>query len=107
MRAGVVVAVVVFLGGAALAGAAGCTNRAGGGPPDAARGERYFKAKCNACHPNGNQGAGPALLGKVPPGPLKKSSTGGRHNVPDGDWDSLLMYVTPLMQPPGAAVATP
>ena len=66
-----------------------CTAGKGGpaGPVDAARGQKYFTVKCNACHPSGGQGAGPALVGKAPPGPLKKNNSGGRHNVPDAEWE--------------------
>ena len=77
----------------------------GGGGADAARGAKYFAAKCNACHPSGGVGAGPALLGKTPPGPIKKSSAGGRHNVPDDEYESLIAYITPIMMPGAAAAA--
>ncbi len=75
------------------------------GLPNPAKGAAYFQAKCNVCHPGGGQGAGPALAGKTPPGPLKKSSVGGRHNVPAADYDSLLAYITPIMVGAGAAPA--
>lgn len=74
----------------------------GGGAVSAARGEKYFKMKCNSCHPGDGQGAGPALLGKALPGPLKQSSSGGRHNVPAAEWGSLLAFLTPIMHPPTA-----
>ena len=86
---------------------AGCAagGKGGGGAADPARGQKYFQVKCNSCHPNGAQGAGPGLAGKVPPGPLKKSSSGGRHNIPDAEFDSLMAYITPMMQPQAAAAA--
>lgn len=91
--------VAVLLCAMCIAGACASPRGAAAGPVDAARGAKYFMMKCNSCHPHGGQGAGPALLGKVPPGPLKVSSTGGRHNVPALELDSLLAYVTPMMQP--------
>lgn len=103
----VVVGLLCVVSFAFIAGSSACAAGRGGaaGPVDAARGEKYFKLKCNSCHPGGAQGAGPALLGKLPPGPLKKSSSGGRHNVPDAEWPSLLAYLTPMMQPAAAAAA--
>ena len=96
-----VVSVVVVVVAVACA-----TGGKGGKGADPARGAKYFQTKCNACHPNGGVGAGPALLGKTPPGPLKKSSAGGRHNVPDDEWDALIAYITPMMVPGAAAAAT-
>lgn len=89
----------------AFAGACATGGKGGGGPADPARGQKYFQVKCNSCHPSGGQGAGPALIGKMPPGPLKKSSSGGRHNVPAAEYDSLMAYLTPMMQPQAAAAA--
>lgn len=104
----VVIGLVGALSFALVAGGSACSagrGGAAGGAADPARGAKYFKVKCNSCHPNGGQGAGPPLLGKLPPGPLKKNSSGGRHNVPDAEWDSLLAFVTPMMQPQAAAAA--
>jgi mono/diheme cytochrome c family protein len=87
-----------------------CAGPSGGGiagPIDAARGERYFKAKCNACHPGGGKGAGPALLGKALPGPLKKNEAGIGHNVPAVEYESLLAYLTVITHPPAAEPAAP
>lgn len=92
---------VVIAGAGCAAGGKG----GGGGAADPARGQKYFQVKCNSCHPSGGQGAGPALAGKIPPGPIKKNSSGGRHNVPDNEYDSLIAYITPIMQPAAAAAA--
>jgi hypothetical protein len=84
-----------------------CATGAHGGPggkADTARGQKYFMAKCNACHPNGGAGAGPTIVGKLPPGPLVKG-TSGRHAVPSDEFDSLIAYITPIMQPQAAAPA--
>lgn len=99
----VTVVFTVSVGLAALGTGCAASGKGGGGAADPARGQKYFQVKCNSCHPSGGQGAGPALIGKPVPGPLKKSSSGGRHNVPDAEFDSLLAYLTPIMQPQAAA----
>jgi mono/diheme cytochrome c family protein len=60
---------------------------------DPAKGERYFQAKCNRCHPNGGKGVGPSTLARPVPGPLKVATTGGRHDVPGDEYDSLLTFM--------------
>ncbi len=71
---------------------------------DPARGERYFQSKCNRCHPNGGAGVGPTTVGKPMPGPLKATPTGGRHDVPADEFDSLLAF---LVSKGGGPVAAP
>ena len=70
---------------------------------DPARGERYFQAKCNRCHPNGGKGVGPSTIGKPVPGPLKAAATGGRHDVAPDEYDGVLAY----MQQLGGGAAAP
>ncbi|MDP2342142.1 MAG: cytochrome c [Deltaproteobacteria bacterium] len=71
---------------------------------DPARGERYFQAKCNRCHPNGARGVGPAVIGAPVPGPLKSAATGGRHDVAPDEYDGLVAYLQKLG---GGAAAAP
>ncbi len=73
---------------------------------DPARGERYFQAKCNRCHPNGGQGVGPSTLGKPLPGVLKAAATGGRHDVPADEFDGVIAYLQRLGGGSVAPVAT-
>ena len=72
---------------------------------DVARGERYYQAKCNRCHPGGGKGRGPAVVGKAVPGVLVKNSSGGRHAVPPEEWDHLLVYMVALGGVPAGGAA--
>ena len=76
---------------------------------DIARGERYFQAKCNRCHPGGGRGVGPATIGAPLPGPLKSTTTGGRHDVPPDEYDSMIAYLVSKNggAPAAAVAATP
>ena len=56
-------------------------------------GERVFIARCNKCHPNGNAGVAPDLVGKPLPGPLVSSDPPGRHQVPPAELGPLLAFV--------------
>jgi hypothetical protein len=101
-------AVVVVVAVGLAVGAACATGGRGGGKADAARGQKYFMMKCNGCQPNGGQGAGPPLFGTghAPPGPVMKSGAGGRHNVPDAEYDSLVLYLQDNMKAPATAAPT-
>lgn len=73
-------------------------------------GEKLFAAKCNACHPNGNAGIGPAVRGtqlaaKYPDdASLKQIIRGGRGGMPpyppaslsDGDLEATIVYLRSL-----------
>lgn len=74
---------------------------------DPARGERYFQAKCNRCHPNGGAGVGPTTIGKPMPGPLKGTTTGGRHDVPPDEFDSLVAFLVSKGSVGGAVATAP
>ena len=76
-------------------------------PGDPARGERYFQAKCNRCHPNGAKGVGPSTIGKPLPGPLKAAATGGRHDVVPDDFDSVVAYLQQLSSGAAAILDAP
>ncbi len=99
----VVVGVVVSI----TACGTGGKGRGKSGPADSARGEKYWTAKCNACHPGGKQGAGPAVFesGHAPPGPVLKANASGRHNVPDVEYDSLMLYLAQKTKLPAATDA--
>jgi mono/diheme cytochrome c family protein len=56
-------------------------------------GERVFMARCNKCHPNGNAGVAPDLVGKPLPGPLVSSDAPGRHHVPPAELGPLVAFV--------------
>jgi cytochrome c2 len=75
-----------------LANACG-TSPAGGAGGGAPRGERFFKVKCNGCHPNGGQGAGPAIDATLAPTILERGKASGRHAVPEAEWDELIGYI--------------
>jgi cytochrome c5 len=72
--------------------AAGCQTPAAavGG---VSRGERFFQTKCNACHPNGGQGAGPPIDLAVAPDFLERGKSSGRHGVPEADWAPLMAHL--------------
>jgi mono/diheme cytochrome c family protein len=61
--------------------------------PDLATGERVFSARCQKCHPNGQAGVAPDLVGKPLPGPLVVSDAPGRHHVPAAEMGPLLAFV--------------
>ncbi len=82
----------------------GVGTGAGTGAVDGARGARWFEARCNKCHPGTGRGVGPALTARSLPGPLKRSPTSGRHDVPPDEFDSLLAYIAGRV---GAPVPTP
>ena len=81
------VRIVVVSTLAALVIAVGCSTAggAGGTAAGASRGERFFKTKCNSCHPNGGQGAGPPIELSIAPDFLERGKTSGRHAVPEAD----------------------
>ncbi len=86
----------VIFGGILVAAiiAVGCSTPGGGGTAaGASRGERFFKTKCNSCHPNGGQGAGPPIDLGMAPDFLERGKTSGRHAVPEPDWEPLLAYM--------------
>lgn len=56
-------------------------------------GERVFAARCDKCHPNGQAGVAPDLIGKPLPGPLVVSDVPGRHHVPAAEMTPLLQFV--------------
>ncbi len=102
----VVVASVVVV----VAVAAGCqTPAAGAGAAGASRGERFFQTKCNACHPNGGQGAGPPIDLAMAPDFLERGKSSGRHAVPEADWAPLMAHLQDRLGggAPVAAAATP
>jgi cytochrome c2 len=99
----------LLLGGTLLATviAVGCstaTGAAGAAAAGASRGERFFRTKCNACHPGGGQGAGPAIDLGMAPEFLERGKTSGRHAVPEADWEPLFAYMNTAFGG-GAAVA--
>ena len=99
---------LVVVGGVLVAAviAVGCsTPGAGGTSAGASRGERFFQTKCNSCHPNGGQGAGPPIDVGLAPDFLERGKTSGRHAVPEVDWEPLLGYLNQRFGT-GAAVAT-
>lgn len=86
--------VVVASAVVVVAVAAGCqTPAAGAGAAGASRGERFFLTKCNACHPNGGQGAGPPIDLAVAPDFLERGKSSGRHAVPEADWAPLMAHL--------------
>jgi len=92
----------------ALIIAVGCSTAGGAGggaaTAGASRGERFFKTKCNSCHPNGGQGAGPPIDLTIAPDFLERGKSSGRHAVPEADWEPLLGYMNQAFGA-GAAVA--
>ena len=98
---------MVVVGGVLLAAAiaVGCSTPGAGSAAGASRGERFFQTKCNACHPNGGQGAGPPIDVGLAPDFLERGKTSGRHAVPEVDWEPLLGYLNQRFGA-GAAVAT-
>jgi cytochrome c2 len=84
---GVVVASVAIVGCSTPTGVAGASMVA-------ARGERFFRAKCNACHPGGGQGSGPAIDLEIAPTFLERGKVTGRHAVPEAEWEPLFAYMT-------------
>lgn len=99
-------AVVAGLLAAALV-AVGCQTTATAVSPTA-RGEKFFKTKCNACHPGGGQGAGPPIDVTVAATFLERGKTSGRHGVPEAEWNALLAYMGERFGAPGmAAGVTP
>jgi mono/diheme cytochrome c family protein len=94
---GVVVASVAIVGCSTPTGVAGASMAA-------ARGERFFRAKCNACHPGGGQGSGPAIDLEVAPTFLERGKVTGRHAVPEAEWEPLFAYMTTSF---GVAVTAP
>jgi len=65
---------------------------------DVRAGASFYAASCNKCHPGGQAGVAPQLVGKRLPGPLVISATifDGRHAVPAADWDNLFAYLVTL-----------
>jgi cytochrome c2 len=98
---------MVVVGGVLVAAAiaVGCSTPGAGSAAGASRGERFFQTKCNACHPNGGQGAGPPIDVGLAPDFLERGKTSGRHAVPEVDWEPLLGYLNQRFGA-GAAVAT-
>jgi cytochrome c2 len=96
------------VGGVAVASVAivGCSTPTGvaGASTAVARGERFFQAKCNACHPGGGQGSGPAIDLEIAPTFLERGKVTGRHAVPEAEWEPLFAYMTTSF---GAAVTAP
>lgn len=98
-------AVVVVGALAAISIVGGCsTPNTGAANPS--RGERFFQTKCNACHPNGGQGAGPPIDLAMAPDFLERGKTSGRHAVPEADWEPLMAHLQQRLGG-GAAVAAP
>lgn len=93
---------------AADASAPPSTAKATGG--NATAGAKVFAAKCNACHPNGNAGLGPALSGPAftakYPGdvPLREIIAKGKGSMPpyppaslsEADMQDLIAYLRSL-----------
>lgn len=99
----------LLLGGTLLATviAVGCstaTGAAGAAVAGASRGERFFRTKCNACHPGGGQGAGPAIDLSIAGDFLERGKISGRHAVPEADWGPLFAYMNTAFGG-GAAIA--
>ncbi len=108
MRTSLSSSLLVVVGGVLVAAviAVGCsTPGPGGASAGASRGERFFLTKCNSCHPNGGQGAGPPIDVGLAPDFLERGKTSGRHAVPEVDWEPLLGYLNQRFGS-GAAVAT-
>ncbi len=100
----------VIFGGILVAAiiAVGCSTPSGGGAAaGASRGERFFKTKCNSCHPNGGQGAGPPIDAGLAPDFLERGKTSGRHAVPEADWEPLLAYINQTLGGGAAVVEAP
>jgi mono/diheme cytochrome c family protein len=116
-----VVVVASLLLSVSLVGLSSCSTSTGAGGASAAgagdRGERFFRAKCNGCHPGGGQGAGPAIDVSLADSVLERGKTSGRHAVPEAEWDALLGYMnrsfaggtapTAVAAAPTDAAATP
>lgn len=73
--------------------------------PNLARGEVVFARYCNTCHPGGNRGSGPLLIGKVlSDDAFRTIVRHGKNRMPgfnqesiaENDLDSLLIYVRSL-----------
>jgi cytochrome c2 len=91
---------VLVLGVVVAVAAVGCqTTSAVTGALPIARGEKFFQAKCNACHPGGGQGAGPPIDPALAPTFLERGKMSGRHGVPEAEWDSLLAFLAARLGP--------
>jgi hypothetical protein len=76
--------------GVVVAVSCGTSPAGGGGPRDSAR---FFQMKCNGCHPNGGDGAGPAIDVTLATSTLERGKVSGRHAVPEAEWDGLIAYI--------------
>ena len=64
---------------------------------DVRAGASTYATSCNRCHPGGQAGIAPALVGARLPGPLFVSAQpDGRHGVSAVAWDNLLAYLVTL-----------
>jgi mono/diheme cytochrome c family protein len=64
---------------------------------DVGAGAAIYAASCQRCHPNGQAGVAPAVVGAKLPGPLfVAAGPDGRHGVTGDAWAPLLAYLVTL-----------
>jgi mono/diheme cytochrome c family protein len=93
-----------LLAGVAVAVSCGTSPAGGAAGKDPAR---FFQVKCNGCHPNGGDGAGPAIDISLATSTLERGKVSGRHAVPEAEWDGLIGYLNQRFASGAAVVGAP